>query len=56
MNMKLGGAQEDKYIVVQTKTNAADTVLEEVEFSRALFEIYEGGVVSDWVLCFTRLN
>ncbi|KAJ3572806.1 hypothetical protein NP233_g2842 [Leucocoprinus birnbaumii] len=38
------GAQEEKYVVVAMKKDAADIILEEVELSRALFEIYEGGV------------
>ncbi|KAF5358075.1 hypothetical protein D9756_001743 [Leucocoprinus leucothites] len=38
------GAQEEKYVVVVMKKNAPNTILEEVELSRALFEIYEGGV------------
>lgn len=41
-----GGTQEDKYAVVLVKSNAPDTILEEVEVSRAMFEIYEGGIVS----------
>jgi hypothetical protein len=44
----LGGAQEDTYVVVEIRkdrTQQAAYMLEEVEVSRALFELYEGGVV-----------
>ncbi|KXN90485.1 Putative ATP-dependent helicase HRQ1 [Leucoagaricus sp. SymC.cos] len=42
--ISIRGVQEEKYMVVAMKNDAADTVLEEVEVSRAMFEIYEGGV------------
>jgi len=45
----IGGAQEETYVVAEVKhdeTQQATYVLEEIEFSRALFELYEGGVVS----------
>lgn len=48
-NIFSGGAQEERYAVVCVKTDAANIVLEEVEVSRAMFEIYEGGIV-----CFTN--
>jgi len=44
----LGGAQEEKYMVVEVRDDAMQQsthVLEDIEFSRALFELYEGGVV-----------
>jgi hypothetical protein len=44
----LGGAQEEKYMVVEVRDDAVQQstrVLEDIEFSRALFELYEGGVV-----------
>ena len=49
LNSAIGGAQEETYVVAEVKhdeTQQATYVLEEVEFSRALFELYEGGVVS----------
>jgi DEAD/DEAH box helicase domain-containing protein len=41
-----GGVEEEKYMVVETHSDGRLTQLEEVEISRAMFEIYEGGVVS----------
>lgn len=45
----LRGVEEEKYTVVDIsrigKQNGAAKILEEIEISRALFEIYEGGVV-----------
>lgn len=44
----IGGIQEDKYAVVDmTRVDGERTplILEEVDISRAMFEIYEGGVV-----------
>ena len=44
----LGGAQEDIYMVVEIRDDAVQQsthILEDIEFSRALFELYEGGVV-----------
>ena len=44
----LGGAQEEKYMVVEVRDDAVQQsthVIEDIEFSRALFELYEGGVV-----------
>ncbi|KAF9532377.1 DEAD H helicase [Crepidotus variabilis] len=46
-HVAIRGAQEDKYMVVEVRDNAAQYsthTLEEIEFSRALFELYEGGV------------
>lgn len=45
----LGGAQEEKYTIVVVNSGSGRNVgkiLEEVEESRAMFEVYEGGVVS----------
>ncbi|KAG6832721.1 hypothetical protein H0H92_012293 [Tricholoma furcatifolium] len=43
-----GGAQEEKYAVVNvtksTQSCRTGSILEEVELSRAMFEVYEGGV------------
>jgi DEAD/DEAH box helicase domain-containing protein len=48
-HISIRGAKEETYVIVDiTKTgNAAGSgkILEEVELSRALFEIYEGAVV-----------
>ncbi|KAG9318135.1 DEAD H helicase [Chiua virens] len=41
--VSIRGAEEEKYILVDI-TKDAPKILEEVEFSRALFEVYEGGV------------
>jgi len=46
--LRTGGAQEETYMVVELRDNGFERStykLEEVEFSRALFELYEGGVV-----------
>lgn len=45
--MALRGAQEEKYTVIDvTKQSGGNaSIIEEVEISRALFELYEGGVV-----------
>lgn len=43
LNPASGGALEEKYTVVNVTKS---TILEEVEVSRAMFELYEGGVVS----------
>ena len=46
-HIALRGAQEEKYTVIDvTRSGARLKIVEEVEVSRALFEIYEGGVVS----------
>ena len=42
----LGGVQEEKYAVVDVTKDTYPVIIEETEVSRALFEIYEGGVVS----------
>ena len=46
-HIALRGAQEEKYIVVDVtkQSGGSANVIEEVEISRALFELYEGGVV-----------
>jgi DEAD/DEAH box helicase domain-containing protein len=45
-HVHIRGASEETYAVVDTsKAGRPGEVLEEVEFSRALFEIYEGAVV-----------
>ncbi|KAF9567647.1 DEAD/H helicase [Agrocybe pediades] len=47
-HVSIRGAQEDTYMVVEIKDDGVQRSsykLEEVEFSRALFELYEGGVV-----------
>jgi hypothetical protein len=44
----LGGLQEEKYAVVNMTgidVGRTPSILEEVEVSRAIFEVYEGGVV-----------
>jgi len=43
--LETGGAQEETYTVVELRGNQFPRILEEVEYSRALFELYEGGVV-----------
>ncbi|KAF5391897.1 hypothetical protein D9757_001704 [Collybiopsis confluens] len=43
--ISIRGVQEDRYVLVDiTKSVASATILEEIEFSRAIFEVYEGGV------------
>ncbi|EIW85377.1 DEAD H helicase [Coniophora puteana RWD-64-598 SS2] len=41
--VSIRGAEEEKYIVIDI-TKAEPKIIEEIEFSRALFELYEGGV------------
>jgi hypothetical protein len=46
--LEIGGAYEETYAVVEirgSQPQEAAYILEEVECSRALFELYEGGVV-----------
>ncbi|RDB21503.1 ATP-dependent helicase hrq1 [Hypsizygus marmoreus] len=44
-HISIRGAQEENYAVVNvTKMSQAGSILEEVEISRAMFEVYEGGV------------
>ncbi|KAH7919907.1 P-loop containing nucleoside triphosphate hydrolase protein [Leucogyrophana mollusca] len=43
-HIHLRGAEEDKYTVVDISSSSGPKILEELEVSRALFEIYEGGV------------
>lgn len=51
-HIALRGTQEEKYVVVDvTKGGGRAKIIEEVELSRALFEIYEGGVVGTLYLC-----
>ncbi|KAG5651282.1 hypothetical protein H0H81_009225 [Sphagnurus paluster] len=40
------GIQEEMYVVINV-TKGAQSILEEVEISRAMFEVYEGGVVKE---------
>ena len=42
--ISIRGAEDDKYTLVDI-TKDVPKILEEIEFSRALFEVYEGGVV-----------
>ncbi|KAF8126549.1 DEAD H helicase [Boletus edulis] len=42
--VSIRGVEEDKYTLVDI-TKDIPKILEEIEFSRALFEVYEGGVV-----------
>lgn len=42
--VSIRGAEDDKYTLVDV-TKDVPKILEEIEFSRALFEVYEGGVV-----------
>ena len=46
-HIALRGAQEEKYTVVDVtkQSGGSANIIEEVEISRALFELYEGGVV-----------
>jgi ATP-dependent helicase YprA (DUF1998 family) len=53
-HVSIRGAEEDKYTLVNI-TKDAPKILEEVEFSRALFEVYEGGVVWSSHLVLTLL-
>lgn len=43
-HVSIRGAEEDKYTLVDV-TKDVPNILEETEFSRAIFEVYEGGVV-----------
>lgn len=43
----IGGSKEDKFVLVELKPNNASRMLEEIELSRVLFEVYEGAVVCD---------
>ncbi|KAF9001945.1 P-loop containing nucleoside triphosphate hydrolase protein [Cyathus striatus] len=44
-DISIRGAIEDKYTVIRVRSSGkADIVLEELEVSRAMFELYEGGV------------
>lgn len=43
-HVSIRGAEEEKYTLVDV-TKQPPKILEEIEFSRALFEVYEGGVV-----------
>ncbi|TRM57588.1 P-loop containing nucleoside triphosphate hydrolase protein [Schizophyllum amplum] len=46
-HVSIRGMQEEKYLVVDVTKSQAPKVLEELEISRALFEIYEGAVVNE---------
>ncbi|KAG5645882.1 hypothetical protein DXG03_005029 [Asterophora parasitica] len=48
--ISIRGAQEENYAVMNVTKAGHLTILEEVETSRAMFEVYEGGVVSGNVL------
>jgi hypothetical protein len=41
-----GAADEEKYAVIDISKGRVSRILEEVEIKRALFEVYEGAVVS----------
>lgn len=43
-HVSIRGAEDDKYTLVDI-TKDVPKMLEDIEFSRALFEVYEGGVV-----------
>ena len=46
--MNLRGAEEDKYVLIditEFERGGTAKLVEEIEISRALFEVYEGGVV-----------
>ena len=47
-HVSIRGVEEDKYTLVDI-TKQAPKILEEIEFSRALFEVYEGGVVCHFI-------
>ena len=55
--VSIRGAEDDKYTLVDI-TRDMPKMLEEIEFSRALFEVYEGGVVwsSRLVLALTNAH
>ena len=48
-HVSIRGAEEEKYTLVDI-TKGAPKILEEIEFSRALFEVYEGGVVWPYLI------
>ncbi|KAL4255986.1 P-loop containing nucleoside triphosphate hydrolase protein [Pleurotus pulmonarius] len=43
-HISIRGVQEEKYAVVDVTKDTYPVIIEEIEVSRALFEIYEGGV------------
>jgi DEAD/DEAH box helicase domain-containing protein len=46
-HVSIRGGEEEKYVAVDVGfMGASSNILEEVEISRAIFELYEGGVVS----------
>lgn len=56
-HISLRGVEEERYCVVDiTKVHDGGNLrmLEEVEISRALFEIYEGGIVSSTMSSFCK--
>jgi hypothetical protein len=46
-----GAIDEEKYAVIDVSKGRGSRILEEVEIERALYEVYEGGVVSLSILC-----
>ncbi|KAF9452846.1 DEAD/H helicase [Macrolepiota fuliginosa MF-IS2] len=42
--VSIRGVQQESYVLAVMRNGAPDTILEEVEVSRAMFEVYEGGV------------
>lgn len=48
-HVSIRGAEDEKYTLVDI-TKHEPKALEEIEFSRALFEVYEGGVVRSSLL------
>ena len=57
--MSIRGIQEDTYTVIDytavMQSDGAPKMLEEIEVSRAMFEAFEGAVVSSWT-CFVVVN
>lgn len=46
--MNLRGVEEEKYVLIditEFERGGSAKLVEEIEISRALFEVYEGGVV-----------
>ncbi|KAK0240550.1 P-loop containing nucleoside triphosphate hydrolase protein [Armillaria nabsnona] len=48
-HIALRGVQEDKYLIIDV-TQERHTILEEMEMSRVLFEIYDGGVGRTYIV------
>lgn len=57
-HISLRGAEEEKYLAVDVtrvgKPGGQPRILEEVELSRSLFELFEGAVVYSICFMFTR--